>query len=192
MEACIPHLLGLGFIVNQTVAYHPGHRQSYLVTKVENANGWRQSCVPLSALSKGPQAFGSELTYQRRYCLGALMGIAADDDDGNAAADAHREQGERQAKRERRENREPRQDRQRQNQTNQSAQREPPPEDPMRVLAKRIRSHLLTAKSKADLEMMADHPDVRADMQRVLDADKRLHAWLVGEIDAHGAKLPAQ
>lgn len=189
MEACLPHLLGLGFIVNQTVAYHPGHRQTYLVTKVENADGWRQSCVPLLSLDKGPQAFGSELTYQRRYCLGALMGIAADDDDGNAAADVFREHGDRQTRRERRDNRESRQDRPRQNQP--VRQQEAQPEDPNRALAKRIRAHLLTAKSRADIALMADHPDVKADMKRVLDADKRLHAWLVGEIEAHAAKLPA-
>jgi hypothetical protein len=38
----------------------------------------------------GPQALGSAVTYGRRYCLGAVVGVSADeDDDGNAATGAH-------------------------------------------------------------------------------------------------------
>lgn len=35
-----------------------------------------------------PQAFGSAITYARRYSLSAMVGIAAEDDDGNAASQA--------------------------------------------------------------------------------------------------------
>lgn len=41
----------------------------------------------ISALAKdaSPQSIGSAITYLRRYQLSAMMGIAAEDDDGNAA-----------------------------------------------------------------------------------------------------------
>lgn len=38
------------------------------------------------ALKSDPQAYGSALTYARRYSLMAACGIAPEDDDGNAAA----------------------------------------------------------------------------------------------------------
>lgn len=39
-----------------------------------------------------PQAYGSAITYARRYALCALMGICPEDDDGNAAAAAPKAQ----------------------------------------------------------------------------------------------------
>lgn len=43
------------------------------------------SLVPLKQERPGPQAFGSVITYNRRYALCSLLGIAdVDDDDGNA------------------------------------------------------------------------------------------------------------
>ena len=40
--------------------------------------------VPANAT---PQQYGSAITYARRYSLSALVGVAADDDDGNAASE---------------------------------------------------------------------------------------------------------
>lgn len=40
---------------------------------------------PVTASQAGPQGEGSGLTYARRYALMALVGIAPEDDDGNAA-----------------------------------------------------------------------------------------------------------
>ncbi len=141
----------------------------------------------------GDKGLGKAQAYAYKVCLLQTFLIPTEGDNDPDANSATEWGNQRQMQRqERRENREPRQDRPRQNQTAQQPQREPPPEDPIRILAKRIRSHLLAAQSKADLALMADHPDVKSDMQKVLDADKRLHAWLVGEIDAHAVKLPAQ
>jgi hypothetical protein len=142
----------------------------------------------------GDKGLGKAQAYAYKVCLLQTFLIPTEGDndpDGNSATEwGNQRPTQRQ---ERREQREPRQDRPRQNQPSQQTHREPPPpEDPARVAAKKVRAHLLTATSKADLEMMAEHPDVKADMQKVLDADKRLHAWLVGEIDAHAAKLPTQ
>jgi len=56
----------------------------------------RLAMTPVRQLSKAegggwepandPQAIGSAITYARRYALSAIAGIAADDDDGNAAS----------------------------------------------------------------------------------------------------------
>lgn len=50
--------------------------------------------IYVPAIKVDPQAYGSALTYARRYSLLAACGIAAEDDDGNAAAaPAHKRQG---------------------------------------------------------------------------------------------------
>lgn len=61
-----------------------------LVTRLLLGDDILESRVPLSLEGK-PQEIGSELTYMRRYCLAALLGVASeDDDDGNAAQDVAR------------------------------------------------------------------------------------------------------
>lgn len=44
--------------------------------------------LPLPLSDRKPQAVGSALTYGRRYALAAALGLAPDDDDGQAAQDA--------------------------------------------------------------------------------------------------------
>jgi hypothetical protein len=41
---------------------------------------------PIRPVKTDPQAMGSAITYARRYAFSAITGIAADDDDGNAAS----------------------------------------------------------------------------------------------------------
>lgn len=45
-----------------------------------------QSRCWLPVAQKTPQAYGSAITYARRYSLAALVGLSAEDDDGNAAS----------------------------------------------------------------------------------------------------------
>lgn len=45
-----------------------------------------QSRCWLPVAAKTPQAYGSAITYARRYSLAALVGLSAEDDDGNAAS----------------------------------------------------------------------------------------------------------
>lgn len=42
---------------------------------------------PLIPSKQDPQGYGSAMTYARRYCLAAMVGIVQDDDDGNAASE---------------------------------------------------------------------------------------------------------
>lgn len=41
---------------------------------------------PIRPVKSDPQAYGSAITYARRYAFSAITGIAADDDDGNVAS----------------------------------------------------------------------------------------------------------
>jgi len=55
-------------------------------TRVTHASGqWIESEFPACRFPAKPQEVGSALTYARRYALFALVGIAGEDDDGNAA-----------------------------------------------------------------------------------------------------------
>jgi hypothetical protein len=55
-------------------------------TRLSHASGqWIESEFPACRFPAKPQEVGSALTYARRYALFALVGIAGEDDDGNAA-----------------------------------------------------------------------------------------------------------
>lgn len=41
---------------------------------------------PIEPVKKDPQGMGSAITYARRYALAAMVGVAQEDDDGNAAS----------------------------------------------------------------------------------------------------------
>lgn len=74
---------GLWFV--QTLANGDG--KYCLETSLIHSSGeWLRSETPLLVNENGSQAFGSALTYMKRYALCAMLGVAADeDDDGNAA-----------------------------------------------------------------------------------------------------------
>jgi hypothetical protein len=54
----------------------------------ESGESLRFGKLHVPASKSDPQGYGSALTYCRRYSLCASMGIAPEDDDGNAAAEA--------------------------------------------------------------------------------------------------------
>lgn len=73
-----------GLSVVQTVAQGDGTVgvRSLLL----HASGeWVCSVLEMPVAQKTPQGYGSALTYARRYALAALVGIAQDDDDAEAA-----------------------------------------------------------------------------------------------------------
>jgi hypothetical protein len=77
---------GLSYI--QTVEPHPDEVR--VETTILHSSGEWISCGYLSLpVSKADaQGFGSALTYARRYSLSAAVGVAPEDDDGNAAVAA--------------------------------------------------------------------------------------------------------
>lgn len=63
--------------------------QTILVTRLVHESGeWIAGRYPVHPVKADPQGEGSALTYARRYALMALVGIAPEDDDGNAATAA--------------------------------------------------------------------------------------------------------
>lgn len=63
--------------------------RTILETRLIHASGeWIGGEYTVHAVKNDPQGEGSALTYARRYALMALVGIAPEDDDGNAATAA--------------------------------------------------------------------------------------------------------
>ncbi len=64
-----------------------------LVTILGHCSGqWIQGEMPIEVAKKDPQSLGSAITYFRRYCLSAMVGVAPDDDDGEKAQAGFRNQ----------------------------------------------------------------------------------------------------
>lgn len=59
-----------------------------LTTRLMHESGeWMEATYSMTPAKNDPQGLGSAITYQRRYSLGAVLGLNIDvDDDGNAAS----------------------------------------------------------------------------------------------------------
>lgn len=74
-----------GLSVTQT--YHENDNHIVLITMLMHSSGqWIRSTLKIITQGLKIQQIGSEMTYNRRYALSAILGIAADDDDDGAAA----------------------------------------------------------------------------------------------------------
>jgi hypothetical protein len=75
------HGLALAQLVNGD------HLETLLLHK---SGQWLGAKSPLNPKQAGPQAYGSEITYQRRYAVNAILSLAGDpDDDGNLSEGNH-------------------------------------------------------------------------------------------------------
>jgi hypothetical protein len=61
-------------------------------TLMHESGEWLQGCLKMPVVKEDPQSYGSTLTYARRYALQAMLGLAAEDDDGEAAMNRKKEQ----------------------------------------------------------------------------------------------------
>lgn len=86
-DACREALTNNGFSVIQRTDFNPGG-EVWLETMLLHSSGEHVSSrYPLRPAKQDPQGYGSAITYARRYCLAAIVGVVADeDDDGNAAS----------------------------------------------------------------------------------------------------------
>ena len=93
-DAVMPALAEQSIAVTQTTEVHGDGAQFMLCTRLTHSSGqWIESQYPLPLATDRPQAMGSALTYARRYCLSAIVGIASEeDDDGNEGQKAGDEQ----------------------------------------------------------------------------------------------------
>ncbi len=86
-DACREHLAKNGISVIQPVG-HLADSTLCTTTRLLHSSGqWLQDDgIPLLLSKQDMQGLGSALTYSRRYGLMAMVGIAPEDDDGNAAS----------------------------------------------------------------------------------------------------------
>ncbi len=86
-EACRDPLTSHGIAVVQ-IPSADGNRVT-VTTLLVHASGARlEGALTMTAKDASPQAIGSAITYARRYALMAMVGIAPEDDDGEAAQPA--------------------------------------------------------------------------------------------------------
>ena len=88
-DACRAPLARHGIAVVQSPSAE-GARVTVTTLLAHSSGEWISGELSVAARDAGPQAAGSAITYARRYGLAALVGVAADDDDGNAAETATR------------------------------------------------------------------------------------------------------
>lgn len=85
-DACREPLTSNGIAVLQFPDYDPESKCVLLETIITHTDGFDKSfrlSVPVSKIDA--QGIGSAITYARKYALMAAVGIAPEDDDGNAA-----------------------------------------------------------------------------------------------------------
>jgi hypothetical protein len=92
-EACRGPLSKHGLAVLQPVSAD-GPKVTVTTILAHSSGEWISEALTMTAQQNTPQGVGSAITYGRRYGLSSMVGIAPDDDDGNAASrpqNAHRE-----------------------------------------------------------------------------------------------------
>lgn len=83
-----PLLKKWGCVLTQPVIYYPGTGQNVQVTKIKHTASGESEEASLSLGTQiDMQKLGSAITYARRYTLGCLLAMQAEDDDANAAVD---------------------------------------------------------------------------------------------------------
>lgn len=91
LEACREPLSINGLAVVQLTQKTP--EGLVLITKLVHSSGqWFSGEYPINPVKNDPQGFGSSTTYARRYSLMAMVGIAPEDDDGEAAMGRNHQQ----------------------------------------------------------------------------------------------------
>ena len=83
-EACRGPLAKYGLAVVQSPSAE-GLRVSVETLLIHTSGQWIRGTVSVAAKEDSPQAVGSCITYLRRYALQSFVGVAPEDDDGEAA-----------------------------------------------------------------------------------------------------------
>lgn len=83
-DACVPYLSKYGLAVLQSPT-SDGSRVSVETLLMHTSGQWVKDTLTATAKDDSPQSVGSAITYLRRYSLMSFAGVAAEDDDGEAA-----------------------------------------------------------------------------------------------------------
>lgn len=84
-DACRPALSKHGIAVVQSPSAD-GPRVTVTTLLVHASGEWIEAALEMTAQQNTPQGIGSCITYARRYALASMVGVAPEDDDGNAAS----------------------------------------------------------------------------------------------------------
>ena len=92
MEACRDALIENGIWLCQYPVPVESPNSLGLVTKLMHAESgqWQSSLAVVPLPKADPQGMGSAITYARRYALTAMLGMVAEDDDGEGAKNGKR------------------------------------------------------------------------------------------------------
>lgn len=87
-DACREQLSKNGLSVIQTMddEERPGDLVTVVTTLAHSSGQWIRGRLAMKPVKSDPQGIGSAITYARRYALAAMVGVAPEDDDGNAAS----------------------------------------------------------------------------------------------------------
>lgn len=84
-DACRGPLSKNGLSVLQPVSAD-GAKVTVTTILAHSSGEWLEESLTMTAQQNTPQGVGSAITYGRRYGLASMVGIAPEDDDGNAAS----------------------------------------------------------------------------------------------------------
>lgn len=85
-DACRAALTANSIAVVQGPASQDGQVVTVTTMLVHSSGQWVSSDLTMKPTKPDPQGLGSAITYARRYGLAAMVGVAPEDDDGNAAS----------------------------------------------------------------------------------------------------------
>ena len=85
-DACRKPLSDNGLAVVQSPVDAEAGSVGLTTTLLHSSGQWISATVSAPLQQNTAQAVGSAITYLRRYALAAMVGVAPDDDDGNAAS----------------------------------------------------------------------------------------------------------
>lgn len=84
-DACRDALSANGLSVIQAPGPCEGNQLSVTTILAHSSGEWMRERLTIPLSKVDAQGYGSAVTYGRRYALSAMVGIAPEDDDGNAA-----------------------------------------------------------------------------------------------------------
>lgn len=84
-DACREEITKNGLAVVQSPE-GDGTNVVLVTTLIHSSGQWMRGRLPVKPTKDDPQGVGSAVTYCRRYALAAFVGIAPEDDDGEAAS----------------------------------------------------------------------------------------------------------
>jgi hypothetical protein len=91
-DACRDALTSNRLSVVQTTEPSDGTIVTVYTTLLHASGQWMRGALTMKPQKVDPQGIGSCITYARRYALAAMVGVAPEEDDGNAASSTDKQE----------------------------------------------------------------------------------------------------